>query len=198
MLRKLFWVLLAFSFILYFFFRKQINNSINYRLHPENISAFPLVNIDIKDLTLASSTSITIAERAWLDTFIKRLEKTNLNKNNTVKNIKVSSVFYDKYHDAYLKLESGEIRVNTNSNLETVWNDYVSAVEDKDLKNKISTDMDNLEYLDLRFVNKLFYRFKDTLKKSTTTVEMINNNIKNVKNSKGILGTSTIASSSRQ
>ena len=161
MLRKLFWALLAISLILYFLFRDKINNTINYRFHPEKIIDLTLGNIEIKNLTLATSTVITMTEREWLYTFIKRLERVNINKNNTVGNIKVYSVFYDKYHDAYLKLENGEMRVNTNNSLETTWNDYVSAIEDKDLKNKMMTDIDNLEYLDLRFINKLFYKFKD-------------------------------------
>ena len=175
MLKRLFWVVLFISLIFVFIFKDNIQKSKYSYLYNDlfilknNNIATSLVK-DIKNLTLASGTLMDDYQKQWLNDFVQRLEKTN--------NTKVLSIYYDNYNDAYLKLKNGEIKVNTNNNLDLTWNDYISAIEDKDLKEKLKNEINNLEYLDLRFINKLFYKFKTYDKE----------------NSKGILGTSTIAS----
>lgn len=45
-----------------------------------------------------------------------------------------------------------------------VWSNLVSAVDTDPLKSKLSTNKDNLEYLDARFGNKVFYKFTNDTK----------------------------------
>ena len=42
-----------------------------------------------------------------------------------------------------------------------VWSTIVSAIDTDPLKSKLANDKDNLEYLDARYGNKVFYRFSD-------------------------------------
>jgi hypothetical protein len=42
-----------------------------------------------------------------------------------------------------------------------VWSTLVSAIDTDPLKSKLADDKDNLEYLDVRYGNKVFYRFSD-------------------------------------
>ena len=42
-----------------------------------------------------------------------------------------------------------------------VWSTLVSALDTDPLKTKLATDKGKLEYLDVRYGNKVFYRFSD-------------------------------------
>lgn len=57
------------------------------------------------------------------------------------------------------KNESGFIYVNTNDKAEYVWITFVSAIDKDPLKSRLLNELDNLEYFDLRFNNKVFYKF---------------------------------------
>lgn len=208
MLTKLFWVLLVSSLIISFIFRDYIQDLyINKFVNQGKKGIFTKTSIEsdkenitnIKDyvidnLTLATNTNITLKDKEYIYTFIKRLESNSIKdlsieKNKEKSRVKVLSVYYDNYGDAYLHLDKGEIRLNIFNDLDTVWNDYLSAIGDSKLSYKLKNERDNLDYLDLRFPNKLFYKFKTT---SSSTNININ------KYDQRILGTSTISSSTGQ
>ncbi len=185
MLTKLFWVLLVFSLFLSFIYRdkiqtlyidKFVNNTkkddliSNLQQSNEAKNLILIKDYNIPNLTLATSTSISSKDKEYIYTFIKRLD------GNTKE--KVISVYYDNYKDVYLRIEKGEIRINTLNDIDIVWNDYLSAIGDSKLSYKLKNERDNLDYLDLRFPNKLFYKFKTYDQR--------------------ILGTSTISSSTGQ
>lgn len=60
------------------------------------------------------------------------------------------------------KDNSGYIYVNTNDKAEYVWITFVSAIDAEPLKTKLKDNLEDLDYIDLRFSNKVFYKFKDT------------------------------------
>ncbi len=197
MLTKLFWVLLVSSMVLSFIYRQQLQvlyinrfanqenkNKVNNNTEENNII---IKDYEINNLTLASNTTIILKDREYIYNFIKRLEISSIQKEKL--DSKVLSVYYDNYGDVYLYLERGEIRLNVSNDLDIVWNDYLSALGDNKLSSKLKNERDNLDYLDLRFPNKLFYKFKSI---SSST------NIKNNQNDQRILGTSTISSSTAQ
>lgn len=43
--------------------------------------------------------------------------------------------------------------------VEKAWSNILSAIDTEPLKSKLKSEMDNLEYLDTRFGNKVFYKF---------------------------------------
>ncbi len=169
MSRKIFWALLGSSFLAFVYFK--------YVLHKDlfnlNRDIKTVQNINIDNLSLATSTSITTADKIWIQTFSKRLDKYN-HKN-------IVSIIFDKYNDVYFKYDIGEIRANTKNNIDISWNDMLSAMQDKELKSKMDNKDYSLLYLDIRFPNKLFYKFKEYEKS----------------NGEGVLASSTNASSSR-
>jgi hypothetical protein len=55
---------------------------------------------------------------------------------------------------------SGYIYVNSKEKGEFVWTTFVSAISALPLKEKIEKDLKNLEYIDLRFGNKIFYKWR--------------------------------------
>ncbi len=190
MLTKLFWVLLVISLALSFVYKDQLKSFyINRFLNEDKKSTINNLenngttkDYNVSNLTLASGTSITLKDRIYIYTFIKRLESYNMQDSNIENKeklkLKIQSVYFDIYKDAYLHMEKGEIRINIYNDLDTVWNDYLSAIGDNKLSYKLKNERDNLDYLDLRFPNKLFYKFKTYDQR--------------------ILGTSTISSSTAQ
>lgn len=55
----------------------------------------------------------------------------------------------------------GYIYVSTKDRAEYVWITFVSAIDAEPLKSKIVNNLNKLEYIDLRFGNKIFYKFND-------------------------------------
>lgn len=55
--------------------------------------------------------------------------------------------------------EMGYLYVNINNDPEYVWITFVSAVDAEPLKTDLKKKLKYLDYLDLRFSNKVFYRF---------------------------------------
>lgn len=211
MLIKLFWALLVISLALSFIYKDQLKSFyINKFLDGNKKSAINNLKndeiskgYDIVNLTSATGTSITLKDKEYIYNFIKRLESYYIQGGEIEKNegakyekLKVMSVFYDNYGDVYLHLDNGEIRLNIFNDLDTVWNDYLSAIGDAKLSYKLKNERDNLDYLDLRFPNKLFYRFKNT--STSTNIKIDNTSIKINQYDQRILGTSTISSSTAQ
>lgn len=75
-----------------------------------------------------------------------------------------------------------EIIFNAEASMDTVWSNIVSAIDTEPLKSKLENHKDSLQYLDVRFGNKVFFRFtngkeaaiiqdgsKNTLLHATTT-----------------------------
>jgi len=71
----------------------------------------------------------------------------------------------DKDGDLKIFLEhskdgAGYIYLNINKNSpEEIWLNFISALASQDFKNLLEKNLQNLEYIDLRFGNKVFYKF---------------------------------------
>lgn len=62
---------------------------------------------------------------------------------------------------AYNKEETSKILFLGDADLKKVWSTLLSAIDTDPLKSKLTTNKAGLEYLDVRYGNKVFYRFND-------------------------------------
>jgi hypothetical protein len=80
----------------------------------------------------------------------------------------------------YFTLEKeGILRIDLKNNLETVFSRYDSALSNPKFKDLYEEKISSLEYIDLRFGSKIFYKFTQASKtveieNSTTTIKSIN------------------------
>jgi hypothetical protein len=56
-----------------------------------------------------------------------------------------------------------------------VWSTLVSAIDTEPLKSKLASEREKLEYLDVRYGSKVFYRFSDMAFQNNGTADIINN-----------------------
>lgn len=63
-----------------------------------------------------------------------------------------------------------------------VWSTLVSAIDTDPLKTKLATDKDNLEYLDVRYGNKVFYRFSDMAFQNISVTGILGNHATTTQN----------------
>ncbi len=68
------------------------------------------------------------------------------------------------------KDDAGYIYVNTKDNVEEVWTTFASVAIADPVKNLLNTNLINLNYIDLRFKNKVFYKFNNLTNTSPTPV----------------------------
>lgn len=68
------------------------------------------------------------------------------------------------------KDNAGYIYVNTKDNVEEVWTTFASVLIADPVKNLLNTDLTNLNYVDLRFKNKVFYKFNNLTNPSSTSI----------------------------
>lgn len=59
------------------------------------------------------------------------------------------------------KNSSGYIYLSEYDDPNYLWLNFISAIQADPLKTQLKDDLINLEYIDLRFSNKIFYKFKD-------------------------------------
>jgi hypothetical protein len=59
------------------------------------------------------------------------------------------------------KTGTGKVIFYKDNDYKKVWSTLVSAIDTDPLKSKLVTSKDELEYLDVRYGNKVFYRFSD-------------------------------------
>jgi hypothetical protein len=69
--------------------------------------------------------------------------------------------------------DSGYLFVNTKEDPNFVWITFVSAIAGEPLKSSLANDLSHLSYIDLRFKNKIFYKFDN---KYTSTINTENSN----------------------
>ena len=55
--------------------------------------------------------------------------------------------------------DSGYIYIDTMNDIENVWINFISAVLNNPLKENLINNFSNLEYIDLRFGSKIYYKF---------------------------------------
>jgi hypothetical protein len=62
-----------------------------------------------------------------------------------------------------------------NANTEKVWSTLVSAIDTDPLKTKLKENIHSLLYLDVRYGNKVFYKFSDGLFQKSTSTDIMDN-----------------------
>jgi hypothetical protein len=81
----------------------------------------------------------------------------------------VSKIYIDSFGDVTLYDKTGESKIifSRETSLDKVWSNIVSAIDTEPLKTKldnVKAGKDTLEYLDIRFGNKVFYKFTNGVK----------------------------------
>ena len=86
--------------------------------------------------------------------------ETLMKKINTVIFV-VSRIDVDTYGDIsfYDAREMSKVEIAQDGDVKRIWSDLVSAVDTEPLKSKLQKNKDALEYLDIRFGDKVFYKF---------------------------------------
>jgi hypothetical protein len=90
----------------------------------------------------------------------------------------VRAVLLDKEGDVTFFNENGSsfIKFSSASDSDKVWSNLVSAIDTEPLKGKLEKNKTDLLYLDIRFGNKVFYKFAhDTFTKQSGTAIIGNN-----------------------
>ncbi|MFA5131868.1 MAG: hypothetical protein WC444_00915 [Candidatus Paceibacterota bacterium] len=125
-----------------------------------NVSTLPLLVVASSTLRLGTNKGITenklegIAPESLeeITTLIKKIDSILF----TVTKIDVDqngdAIFFDSREKSGIKVS---LRVRSND----VWSNLVSAIDTEPLKSKLEHNKDDLEYLDTRFGNKVFYKF---------------------------------------
>ena len=77
---------------------------------------------------------------------------------------KVDLILIDEYGDIYLKnnLKGSYVVFKLKDDLEKLWITLLSAIETNPIKESITAPVNNLEYIDVRFGNKVFYKFTNS------------------------------------
>ena len=121
---------------------------------------------DIKNLALLES-KITLPSKEKLSniaSFSQKISSSLFSIDSIVidENSDVSYMVQNSYNHSYLitKLED---------NVETIWSTLVSAKDTDPFKSTLETSKDNLQYIDLRFGNKVFYKFGKSGSIASTT-----------------------------
>ncbi len=141
-------------------------------INRKEILDFKFKNIFTKDQDIKEN--IYIEDKDFTSLFRNRLPSVNLNFASS------SEIYENLDMKIYIKgsdEDTGYIYVNTKDNANYVWVTFISAIDTEPLKSKLEKNLKNLEYIDLRFSNKVFYKFKDNIKKEIIKDEedIINN-----------------------
>jgi cell division septal protein FtsQ len=127
-------------------------------IHP--IDSLPL-------LVIASSTTYDVVRAGVTHTYVREANKEFL-QGIMLLTKKIESVLFpiqrielDTYEDVTLVNEhGGVIKITKRAQVDKVWGSILSAIDTDPLKSKIADNVSALEYIDARFPNKVFYKFK--------------------------------------
>ena len=78
--------------------------------------------------------------------------------------------------DEFMK---SNIKLSFLVNLDKEWSNVISAIDTEPLKGLLETKKDRLEYLDVRFDNKVFYKFTNTVIPTIINASTTNNYVQN-------------------
>lgn len=108
----------------------------------------------------ASSTKrdISYQEKEWVEKFIQRLGSQKI----IIRQLEIG-----EYFDIFLISENKTIfKISTKMDVEKAWNNTISVLDDEkfriDTRVDKNTRFDRLEYIDVRFENKIFYKLYGT------------------------------------
>jgi len=160
-------IILLISFTIYFIL---IQNILNLKNNPKNILSLTQNSLREKIISLTSLISQLLIHKPSpniLEKNIKEKFSIIFQERLNSQNLKyASSSQVDEFGDIKIFLqgtenEAGYIILNTkNNNPDEIWINFISGIANPDLKEKLKDNLKNLIYIDLRFNNKIFYKFK--------------------------------------
>ncbi len=104
-------------------------------------------------------SNIAYDHKVWLESFVDKLTKSKM---------KVSKIEYKDYSDYNIyTINSTYIKINTKNDIEKSWNNFISSYTKSAIKEK---ELSDLEYVDIRFKNKIFYKLKNTDTSASTDI----------------------------
>lgn len=151
-------------------------------------------NIFIKKNPINLETAST-SEDKMISIFKDRLPSQNL--------AYASSTFITENNDIKIFLKDtkndlGFIFVSSKDNPEEIWNTFASILLSDSFKNNLYKNISNLDYIDLRFKNKVFYKFNNLNTSSktiftipTSTTDVVTDNI-NISTSSAFVSSSSV------
>lgn len=144
----------------------------------EDIRKYPLIII-------ASSTTATIKRNGIVFTKLTTDEGEEVEpflNNISLMTAKISSVIFpvatiivEPSGDVTVKNEKGNSKIMFLESMDPkkIWSTLVSAIDTEPLKSNLVTEKDQLEYLDVRYGNKVFYRFSTQGFQSNSTAGIL-------------------------
>jgi hypothetical protein len=89
----------------------------------------------------------------------------------------VHTIIIDEHNDIIFSEDGGGVVKSMIQNLtQKSWTTFISAIDTEPLKSKISKEKDSLQYIDIRFGNKVFYSFSDETFLGTSSAGILHNN----------------------
>ncbi len=132
-------------------------------LHPEIAKPKEKIQI-VKNLT--SSSTVGEQDIQALANVINLLENKNINTNK---------VFVDEYRDVYLDTDFSKFIFSLKTDNKKLVNTLLSVLDNKIFKTSPSGSENMLEYIDIRFGNKVFYKYATELQVLATSTRESDN-----------------------
>jgi hypothetical protein len=126
----------------------------------EAITKEAIVYTEIEDISNLSTLSFTSTSTITPDLISKIID---IIPKVSASIFEIKSININEYNDIYLQgnlNNKSSIILSETSDVKKVWSNLVSAIDTEPLKSKLIKQKDKLEYLDTRFGNKVFYKYK--------------------------------------
>ncbi len=140
----------------------------------EDLSSYPLLQIASSTKKVIKNGTLSFFQIDGLDSsFLRNLSE--FEKKVTAVIFPVSTIVIDGNGDISLTDELGlsKVFVNKDADLKKAWSTLLSAIDTDPLKTKLLNNKDKLSYLDVRFGNKIFYKFSTTTPFQNSSVNAI-------------------------
>lgn len=143
-------------------------DGINIAISEEGVPYIELEDVSSLPLLLSSST-VSVELMSKIKNFIPKVDTVLF---------KVDVVSIDEYGDIYLRNNESRsyIIFKSKDDLEKLWITLLSAIETAPLKDSLSSELNDLDYIDVRFGNKVFYKFTNATHQDIIATSTININ----------------------
>ena len=132
-----------------------------------SLDAYPRLTIASSSMSTTTLdgilyTSIIIPQASSTYEVLSELERLVPKINSVL--FPVTYIVVDSYGDMFLSNASSTSSINVPAHLDVdkVWSTVISAIDTEPLKTLLATKKNELEYIDVRYGNKVFYKFTNT------------------------------------
>ncbi len=132
----------------------------------ENLDPYPRIEIASSTTSVFQNKSLTLTEIIIPDKIDKRELLTNVSDlsskiSSVIFPVEIISISVDGDVTYYSMSKTSMVKILKDSDFKKTWSTLVSAIDTEPLKTKLASSKETLEYLDVRYGNKVFYRFSD-------------------------------------